>query len=83
MVRGFPLLEFYIFKGENDYIKHCKTRTCMAIQRKGDELYLFLFKELMLFFKILIPNGISQYNMRLSILNGHGSHVTIEILEHA
>jgi hypothetical protein len=38
MVRGFPLLEFYIFKGENiknDNIRHCKTNTCMAMQRKA------------------------------------------------
>jgi hypothetical protein len=53
-------------------------------QCKGrHELYLFLFKKLMLFFKRLIPNGISQYNMHLSILNGHGLHITIEIIEHA
>jgi len=41
------LLRFYIFRGEklkDDYIKHYRTRTCMAMQRKT-WLTLFLFIE--------------------------------------
>jgi hypothetical protein len=47
------LLRFYIFKGEkikNDYIKHYRIGTCMAMQRKA-WLTLSLFKELYHFSK--------------------------------
>jgi hypothetical protein len=64
------LPSWYIFRGKkfiNDYIKHCKTRTCMAMQKKT-QMTSFLFKE-------LIQNGISQSNHYLLILDGHVSHV--------
>ncbi len=43
----------------------------------------FLFKELLSFFKRLVPSGISLINRHLFILDGHGSHVTLKAIEHA
>ncbi len=43
----------------------------------------FMFKEFLSFFKRSIPSGISQTNYHLLILNGHGSHVTLEAIEQA
>jgi hypothetical protein len=41
----------------------------------------FLFKDFMYFFKRSIPSGISITNRHLLILDGHGSHVTLEAIE--
>jgi hypothetical protein len=41
----------------------------------------FLFKKLLWFFKKLIPCGISLSNRHLLMLNGHGSHVILEVIE--
>jgi len=38
----------------------------------------FLFKEFQSFFKNLISSGILQFYIDLLILDGHGSHVTLE-----
>jgi hypothetical protein len=44
----------------------------------------FLFKEfLFLFFKRSIPSGISITNRHRFILDGHGSHITLEAIEQA
>jgi hypothetical protein len=43
----------------------------------------FLFKEFLSFFKSSILNGISITNRHLLILDGHGSHVTLEVIEQA
>jgi hypothetical protein len=75
--------KFYIFRGErtkDDYIKHYKFGTCMAIKTKT-WMTNFLFKEFLSFFKRSIINGISPSNHHLLILNGHGSHVNLEIIE--
>jgi len=75
------LLGFYIFKGgriRDDYIILCKANTCMAMQTKA-LMTFFLFKFFCQFSK-------SQFLVRffnprhLLILNGHGSHVTLEAI---
>ncbi len=43
----------------------------------------FLFKEFFSFFKKSILGGISQTNQHLLILDGHGSHVSLEAIEQA
>jgi hypothetical protein len=79
------LPRFYIFLGEkmcDDYIKQCKLRTCMDMQAKA-WMMIFLFKEFLSFFKRSILGGISQTNHHLLILDGHGSHVTLEATKQA
>jgi hypothetical protein len=41
-----------------------------------------LFKEFF-FGKRLVPMGISQSNHHLLIVDGHGSHVSLEAIKHA
>jgi hypothetical protein len=43
----------------------------------------FLFKEFMSFFKRSVPSGISLSNRHFLIIDGHGSHVTLEAIEQA
>ncbi len=43
---------------KNDYIKYCKARSCMAMQRKA-WLTSFVFKDKVSFFKKNIPSGTS------------------------
>jgi hypothetical protein len=61
---GKSLPSFYIFRGKwirDDYIQHCRRRTCMAMQRKA-WMTSFLFKEFLSFFKRLVLDGIFQFN---------------------
>jgi hypothetical protein len=84
-VIGTSLPRFYIFKRErirDDYIQLCKLGTCMAMQSKA-WMTTFLFKEFLSFFKSSILSGISISNKNLLILHGHGSHVTLKIIEQA
>jgi len=52
----------------------------MAMQAKA-WMTTFLFKVFLSFFKRLVLGGISQTNCHLLILDGHGSHVTLEAIE--
>jgi hypothetical protein len=82
VARGL-ILRFYILQGEkirNDYIKHYKFGTCMAIQTKA-WMTSFLFKEFLSFFKRSIPSGSFLSNHDLLILNGHGSHVSLKVIK--
>jgi hypothetical protein len=70
---------FYIFQSErtkDDYIKHYKFGTFMAIQTKT-WMTIFLFKEFLSFFKRSILGGIFPNNHHLLILDGHGPHVNL------
>jgi len=81
---GLPA-KFLCFRGEwfkNDYIKGCKTKTCMVMQNRA-WMTTFLFKEFLSFFNKLVPSGISQFKRHILILNSHGSHVTLEAIEQA
>jgi hypothetical protein len=44
-------------------------------------MIFFLFKEFLSFYKKFIPSGISLTDQRLFVLDGHGNHVTLEIIE--
>jgi hypothetical protein len=82
---GDVLLGFYIFRGErlrDDYINFCKLGTCMEMQKKT-WMTTFMFKEFMYFFNKSILGGMSLNNRHLLILDGHGSHVTLEPIEQA
>jgi hypothetical protein len=77
------MLRFYIFKRErlkDDYIKLCKSITCMAMQNKI-WMTSFMFKEFLSFFKRFLLGGISQTNHHLLILDGHGSHITLKTIK--
>jgi len=77
------LPKFYIFrrwKEHIDYLQQCKPKTKMAMQTKT-WMTNFIFKKLLSFFKKLIPCGISLNNRHLLMLNGHGSHVTLKVIE--
>jgi hypothetical protein len=54
----------------------------MAMQSKA-WMTTFLYKEIFFFFKRYIPSGILITNKHLLILDGHGSHVTLEAIEQA
>jgi hypothetical protein len=82
---GGILLSFYIFKGErlrDDYKRLYKLGTCMAMQKRT-WMITFLFKEFLSFFNKLVPSGVSLNNQHLLILDGHGNHVTLKVIEHA
>jgi len=82
-VVGTTLPGFYIFRGEricDNYIQFYKLGTYMAMQSKA-WMTTFLFKEFLYFFKRSISSGISLTNRHLLILDGHGSHVTLETIE--
>jgi len=40
----------------------------------------FLFKKFLFFFKRFVPSAVSTTNWHLLVLNGHGSHVTLEVV---
>jgi len=54
----------------------------MAVQTKT-WMTSFFFKEFLSFFKKLVLGGISLNNHHLLALDGHGSHVTLEVIEQA
>jgi len=43
----------------------------------------FLFKEFFTLFKKYVPSGMSFINQHLLVLDGHGSHVTLETIKQA
>ncbi len=54
----------------------------MQFKKNMDDI--FLFKEFILFFIMLVQSGISQSNHCLLILDGHGSsHVTLKTIKNA
>ncbi len=67
---------------QNDYIKLCKRESWMDMPSKA-WMANFMFKELLSFFKRLVPSGFSLINRHLHILDGHGYHVTLEAIEEA
>jgi hypothetical protein len=65
---------------QDDYIKLCKRRSCMAMQSKA-WMISFMFKEFLSFFEKSILGGIPLINRHLFILNRHGSQLTLEAIE--
>jgi hypothetical protein len=83
MLQGVFCLVFTSLKAlKDDYIKLCKLGTCMAMHKRA-WMIAFLFKEFLSLFKRSIPSGVSLTNKHSLILNGHGSCVTLESIEHA
>jgi hypothetical protein len=73
---------FYNFRTkrlQDDYIKLCKPKTYMAIQKKAWMTSL-LFKEFPYFFKKFIQGGMSFTNMHLFVLDWHDKHVTLKVI---
>jgi hypothetical protein len=82
-IARLALPRFHIFRGKrlkDDYIKLCKSGTCMAMQSKA-WITSFMYKKFLLFFKRFILGGISQIKCHLSIMDRHGSHVIVEAIE--
>jgi hypothetical protein len=67
---------------KEDYIKLCKPRTCMVMQNNA-WMIVYFFKQWFSFFYKSIPKEIYQQNCHLLILDGYGSHVTMERFEQA
>lgn len=43
----------------------------------------FLFREFLSFFKQFVPSGVSTTNRHLLVLDGYGSHITLEVVQQA
>jgi hypothetical protein len=59
---------------------HYKPSTCMVVQTTTWRTS-FLIKEFLSFFKRLVLGGLFPNNHHLLTLNGHGSHVSLEVIE--
>jgi hypothetical protein len=83
---GFHIPSFYIFRGKSfqlDYIKHCEDNASMAMQAKA-WMMGHLFKSWIgHFVKNIRECGleISPSCRHLLILDGHGSHVTMDVVK--
>jgi hypothetical protein len=83
---GYHILSFYIFCGKNfqrDYIKQCEDGASMAMQAKA-WMTGQLFKSWIGHFVKNVCDyglGISLTCRHLLILDGHGSHVTMEVVK--
>ena len=84
---GEHIPNFYIFKGkrkQRNYIARCEPKACMAMQPNG-WMTAFLFSAWISHFIEIVKEryGISESNRHLLILDGHGSHVTLEVVQKA
>jgi hypothetical protein len=51
-----------------------------AWQLKKGLNYFFYFQGIPFFFKEFVLNGVSSTNRHILVLDGHGSHVTLEVV---
>lgn len=85
---GYHIPSFYIFRGKNfqhDYIKKCEDNASIAMQLKA-WITRESFKAWIGHFVINVCDcdlGISSNCCHLFILDGHGSHVTIDVVKTA
>jgi hypothetical protein len=85
---GFYIPNFYIFRGKSfqrDYIKQCEDNASMAMQEKA-WMTGHLFKSWIGHFVKNVRDygfGISPSCRHLPILDGHGSHVTMDVVKTA
>jgi hypothetical protein len=85
---GFHIPSFYIFRGKSfqrDYIKKCEDNASMALQPKA-WMTSQLFKSWIGHFVKNVRDcglGISSTCRHLLILDGHGSHVTTDVVKTA
>ena len=78
---------FYIFKSrrkQRNYIARCEPKACMAMQLNS-WMTAFLFSAWISHFIAIVKERyrISARNRHLLILDGHGSHVTLEMVQKA
>ena len=84
---GASIPSFYIFRGKRfrkNYIQKCETGATMAMQQKA-WMTSYLFSEWISHFIKSIERigGISPKRRHLLILDGHNSHVTLEVARRA
>ena len=83
---GHSIPNFYIFKSKRkkNYILKCEPGACMAMQPNG-WMTAFLFSAWISHFTTVVQEryGLSQENRHLLILDRHGSHVTLEVVQKA
>lgn len=82
---GEYIPNFYTFKGKqfrHNYIKHCETKPCMAMQPKV-WMKFFLFSNWVSSFISSVQSkwgNMSQSNQHLLIMDCHNSLVTVEVV---
>ena len=84
---GEIIPNFYIFRGwqrRRDYIVFYEPFATMAMQKKG-WMNIFLFSQWIGHFieALTTKGGIAHTNRHLMILDGHNSHVTLEVIDQA
>jgi hypothetical protein len=85
---GYHIPSFYIFWGnsfQRDYIKHCEVDASIGMQSKA-WMTSHLFKSWITHFVRNVRKcglGISPINHHLLILDGHGSHMTMDVIKMA
>jgi hypothetical protein len=87
-VAGFHIPSFYIFRDksfQHDYIKQCEDNASMAMQEKAWMIGHFFKSWIGHFVKNVHDCGlhISPSCRHLLILDGHGSHVTMDVVKTA
>ena len=86
-VAGHSIPHFYIFKGKRrlrDYIHLCEAGSIMAMQEK-EYMTSYLFSRWMDHFieQLEAIGNLSPSNRHLVILDGHKSHVSLEVIQKA
>ena len=81
---GQYIPNFYIFKGKRiraNYIQHCENQAAMAMQPQA-WLTQFLFRNWLSHFIQTLGSrgGISNQNRHLLIVDGHNSHVIVDVV---
>jgi hypothetical protein len=81
---GEYISNLYIFKGKqrkDEYIRKCESGAMYAMQKKARMSDYIFYKWLDHFFRNLeVRGGISQIKRHFLILDGHGSHVTLDVI---
>ena len=81
---GEYIPHFFIFKGKRmrrNYIERCEPNSTMAMQEKAWMIGHLFSSWISHFVRVLESHGgISSTNQYLLILDGHGSHVTLELV---
>ncbi|KAI5082385.1 hypothetical protein GOP47_0002128 [Adiantum capillus-veneris] len=82
---GQAIPSYYIFKGSHitsNYIRHCEPGAAMAMQKKA-WMTGELFQAWLEHFDNAITQTIGKSSRHLLILDGHGSHVSLDVVEKA
>jgi hypothetical protein len=84
---GIAIPSFYIFRGKSfrqNYIQHCEAGATMAMQPRA-WMTSYLFSAWISHFieSVRRLGGISPEKRHLLILDGHNSHVTLEVVQEA